>query len=67
MKKMVAYSSIGHMGFYSPGTAVATPVSLLGAMVQMVSHGLISGLLFLLSWEWSMPKPSLAIRYPQGC
>jgi len=54
--KMVAYSSIGHMGFILPGTAaVATPVSLLGAMVQMVSHGLISGLLFLLV-EWSMPN-----------
>jgi len=60
MKKNVAYSSIGHMGFILLGTAVATPVSLLGAMVQMVSHGLISGLLFLLI-EVVYAKPSLAI------
>jgi len=49
---MVAYSSIGHMGFILLGTAVATPVSLLGAMVQMVSHGLISGA--VLAQGWSM-------------
>ncbi|MBW4487912.1 MAG: NADH-quinone oxidoreductase subunit M [Trichocoleus desertorum ATA4-8-CV12] len=48
MKKMVAYSSVGHMGFILLAAAAATPLSLLGAVVQMVSHGLISGLLFLL-------------------
>ncbi len=48
MKKMVAYSSVGHMGYVLLAAAAATPVSLLGAVVQMVSHGLISGLLFLL-------------------
>lgn len=48
MKKMVAYSSVGHMGFILLAAAAATPLSLLGAIVQMVSHGLISGLLFLL-------------------
>jgi len=48
MKRMVAYSSVGHMGMILLAAAAATPVSLLGAVFQMVSHGLISALLFLL-------------------
>ncbi|MFN3926511.1 MAG: NADH-quinone oxidoreductase subunit M [Pseudanabaenaceae cyanobacterium] len=48
MKKMVAYSSIGHMGYVLLALASATPLSLVGAMWQMLSHGLISALLFLL-------------------
>jgi NAD(P)H-quinone oxidoreductase subunit 4 len=48
MKKMVAYSSIGHMGYVLLAGAAATSLSILGAEMQMVSHGLISGLLFLL-------------------
>jgi NAD(P)H-quinone oxidoreductase subunit 4 len=48
MKRMVAYSSVGHMGTILLAAAAATPVSLLGAEFQMVSHGLISALLFLL-------------------
>ncbi len=48
MKKMVAYSSIGHMGYILLAAASATPLSVLAAVMQMVSHGLISALLFLL-------------------
>ncbi|MCY7323503.1 MAG: NADH-quinone oxidoreductase subunit M [Phormidesmis sp. CAN_BIN36] len=48
MKKMVAYSSIAHMGYILLATAAATPLSLLGAVFQMVSHGLISAMLFAL-------------------
>lgn len=48
MKKMVAYSSIGHMGFVLLAAAAATPVAIVGAVFQMVAHGLISGLLFVL-------------------
>jgi NAD(P)H-quinone oxidoreductase subunit 4 len=48
MKRMVAYSSVGHMGYILLAAASATPVSLAGAVFQMVSHGLISALLFLL-------------------
>ena len=48
MKKMVAYSSIGHMGYVLLAAAAATPLSVLGTVMQMVSHGLISALLFLL-------------------
>lgn len=48
MKKMVAYSSIAHMGFILLACAAATPLSLLGSIMQMISHGLISAMLFLL-------------------
>ena len=48
MKRMVAYSSVGHMGYVLLAAAAATPVSLLGSVFQMVSHGLISALLFML-------------------
>ncbi|BAC88945.1 NADH-quinone oxidoreductase subunit M [Gloeobacter violaceus] len=46
IKRMVAYSSIGHMGYILLAAAAATPLSLLGAMLQMVSHGLILAILF---------------------
>jgi NAD(P)H-quinone oxidoreductase subunit 4 len=48
MKKMVAYSSIGHMGYILLAAAAATPLSILGTVFQMISHGLISALMFLL-------------------
>ena len=48
MKKMVAYSSIAHMGYILLAAAAATPLSILATVFQMISHGLISGLLFLL-------------------
>ncbi|MDT9187370.1 MAG: NADH-quinone oxidoreductase subunit M [Limnospira sp. PMC 894.15] len=47
IKKMVAYSSIAHMGYIILAFAAASPISLLGSVMQMVSHGLISALLFL--------------------
>ncbi|MEM9154587.1 MAG: NADH-quinone oxidoreductase subunit M [Cyanobacteria bacterium P01_F01_bin.33] len=47
MKKMVAYSSVAHMGYIILAAAAARPLSLLGATFQMVSHGLISAMLFL--------------------
>ena len=47
MKRMVAYSSVGHMGYVLLAAAAATPLGLMGALFQMVSHGLISGVLFL--------------------
>lgn len=48
IKKIVAYSSVGHMGYILLASAAATPLGLLGAVFQMISHGLISALLFLL-------------------
>ncbi len=46
LKKMVAYSSISHMGYVLLGVAAMTPASLNGAVFQMFSHGIISALLF---------------------
>jgi NAD(P)H-quinone oxidoreductase subunit 4 len=48
MKKVVAYSSIAHMAYILLAAAAATNLSLSAAIFQMVSHGLISALLFLL-------------------
>ena len=47
MKRMVAYSSVGHMGYVLLAAAAATPLAIMGALFQMVSHGLISAVLFL--------------------
>jgi NADH-quinone oxidoreductase subunit M len=47
-KKLVAYSSVSHMGFVLLGAAIATPLGIDGAIFVMVSHGLISAMLFLL-------------------
>jgi NAD(P)H-quinone oxidoreductase subunit 4 len=47
MKKMVAYSSVSHMGYILLAAAANTPLSFAAAMIQMVSHGLISAALFL--------------------
>ncbi|MBC7389588.1 MAG: NADH-quinone oxidoreductase subunit M [Opitutaceae bacterium] len=49
LKKLIAYSSISHMGFVMLGIASLSKEGLNGAIFQMVSHGLISSLLFLLA------------------
>ena len=46
IKRMVAYSSIGHMGYIIVAAAAGTPLSLVGAIAQMVAHGLILAVLF---------------------
>jgi len=48
MKRMVAYSSVGHMGFVALGIASWSPVALSGSILQMVNHGLTTGALFAL-------------------
>jgi NADH-quinone oxidoreductase subunit M len=47
MKKLVAYSSIAHMGFVTMGTFAVTSEAVQGAVIQMLSHGLVSAALFL--------------------
>lgn len=47
MKKLIAYSSVAHMGFVTMGLFTLTAQGIQGAMFQMVSHGLVSGALFL--------------------
>jgi NAD(P)H-quinone oxidoreductase subunit 4 len=48
IKRMVAYSSIGHMGYIIVAAAAGTELSILGSIAQMISHGLILALLFYL-------------------
>ena len=47
MKKLVAYSSIAHMGFVTLGFFMFNQMSVSGGIVQMISHGFISGAMFL--------------------
>ena len=47
MKKLVAYSSIAHMGFVTLGFFMFNPLGVEGAIVQMISHGFVSGAMFL--------------------
>ena len=47
MKKLIAYSSVAHMGFVTMGIFATTQQSIQGAIFQMLSHGWISGALFL--------------------
>jgi NADH-quinone oxidoreductase subunit M len=47
MKKLVAYSSIAHMGFCTLGFFIFSELGVSGGIVQMISHGFISGAMFL--------------------
>ena len=47
MKKLVAYSSVAHMGFVTIGIFTFTTQGVQGGLIQMLSHGLVSGALFL--------------------
>jgi NADH-quinone oxidoreductase subunit M len=48
MKKLVAYSSISHMGYVMLGMATLTPQGINGAVLQMFNHGTVTAMLFLL-------------------
>ena len=47
MKKLIAYSSVAHMGFVTLGIFTFTQQGLEGSIIQMISHGLVSAALFL--------------------
>jgi NADH-quinone oxidoreductase subunit M len=47
MKKLIAYSSVAHMGFVTMGIFAGNAIGVQGAVFQMLSHGLVSGALFL--------------------
>ena len=47
MKKLVAYSSVAHMGFVTLGFFIFSDLGVGGAIVQMISHGFVSGAMFL--------------------
>jgi NADH-quinone oxidoreductase subunit M len=48
MKKLIAYSSVSHMGFVMLGLFVFTPMAAKGAVLQMINHGISTGALFLI-------------------
>ncbi|MBI5486131.1 MAG: NADH-quinone oxidoreductase subunit M [Deltaproteobacteria bacterium] len=48
VKKLVAYSSVSHLGFVMLGLAAAEPRAMAGAILQMINHGISTGALFLL-------------------
>jgi NADH-quinone oxidoreductase subunit M len=47
MKKLVAYSSVAHMGFVTLGFFIFNELGVAGGIVQMISHGFVSGAMFL--------------------
>jgi NADH-quinone oxidoreductase subunit M len=47
MKKLIAYSSVAHMGFVTAGLFTFNQQGIEGAIIQMISHGVVSGALFL--------------------
>jgi NADH-quinone oxidoreductase subunit M len=74
MKKLVAYSSVAHMGFVTLGFFIFNDLGVAGGLVQMIAHGFVSGAMFLCigvlydrvhsreiaaTAAWSTPCPSL--------
>jgi NADH-quinone oxidoreductase subunit M len=47
MKKLIAYSSISHMGFVTLGFFLFNPIGMVGGLAQMLSHGFVSAAMFL--------------------
>ena len=47
IKKLIAYSSVAHMGYVTMGIFAANELGIQGAIFQMISHGIVSGALFL--------------------
>lgn len=47
MKKLVAYSSVAHMGFVTLGFFIFNPLGIAGGIVQMIAHGFVSAAMFL--------------------
>jgi NADH-quinone oxidoreductase subunit M len=48
IKRLIAYSSVAHMGFITLGTFSFHPTAVMGSVLQMVNHGLSTGMLFML-------------------
>jgi NADH-quinone oxidoreductase subunit M len=53
MKRLIAFSSVGHMGFVMLGIATMTDIGINAAIIGMVAHGLITGLLFVVAGSMS--------------
>ena len=50
MKKLIAYSSVAHMGFVTLGIFTITQQGIEGSIIQMISHGFVSAALFFMCW-----------------
>nr|YP_009512918.1 NADH dehydrogenase subunit 4 [Ambystoma talpoideum]AXK15316.1 NADH dehydrogenase subunit 4 [Ambystoma talpoideum] len=69
LKSLIAYSSVSHMGLVIAATIIQTPWSLTGAIILMISHGLISSALFCLAnmnYERSHSRTLLLVRGMQA-
>jgi NAD(P)H-quinone oxidoreductase subunit 4 len=66
MKKVVAFSSIAHMAYILLAAAATTRLSLQASILQMISHGLISGLLFILVGIVYKKTGSRDVNYLRG-
>jgi NADH:ubiquinone oxidoreductase subunit 4 (subunit M) len=66
LKRLVAYSSVAHLGFIALGTFAITTQSLQGSVIQMVNHGLSTGALFLLVGMIYERRRTRAIAELQG-
>jgi NADH-quinone oxidoreductase subunit M len=66
MKRLIAFSSVSHMGFVMLGISTLTPVGINAALFGMVAHGLITGMLFFLAGSVKERYHTLEIRRLRG-
>jgi NADH-quinone oxidoreductase subunit M len=64
MKRLIAYSSIAHMGYVAIGIAAWQPVALSGSIIQMANHGVTTGALFCL--VGMLDERAHTRKYPPG-
>ena len=67
MKKLIAYSSVGHMGFVTLGIFVLNTQGVEGAIIQMINHGVTTGALFLCVGMIYERTHSRELSVAQGC
>lgn len=67
MKKLIAYSSVGHMGFVTLGIFVLNTRGVEGALLQMINHGVTTGALFLCVGMIYERTHSRELKSAQGC
>ena len=65
MKRLVAYSSIAHMGFVTLGFFLFTPLAVEGAIVQMISHGFVAGAMFFAVSAGGVVFAYFAFEFPK--
>ena len=66
MKRLIAFSSVAHMGFVMLGISTLTPIGINAALFGMVAHGLITGMLFFLAGSVKERYHTLEIKRMSG-